>query len=124
MLADGETPDGGAHVEDGRIASVVYVGMITRYHVALDAGGELMVVSQNLEVTSTEALAQQGRRVRLQWRPEHTFTIDGSEEEHRMTGRTKRFALLGGTRAAGRRSLVPRRGLRWGRSVRRCPRAR
>ena len=76
MLADGETPDRGAHVEEGRIASVVYVGMITRYHVALDAGGELMVVSQNLEVTSTEALAQQGRRVRLQWRPEHTFTIE------------------------------------------------
>ena len=76
MLADGETPGRGAHVEDGRIASVVYVGMITRYHVALDAGGELMVVSQNLEVTSTEALAQQGRRVRLQWRPEHTFTIE------------------------------------------------
>ena len=76
MLADGETPDAGAHVEDGRIASVVYVGMITRYHVALDTGGELMVVSQNLEVTSTEALAQQGRRVRLQWRPEHTSTIE------------------------------------------------
>ncbi len=76
MLADGEGPDPHAHVEDGRIASVVYVGMITRYHVALDGGGELMVVGQNLEVTSTEALAQQGRRVRLQWRSEHTFTIE------------------------------------------------
>jgi putative spermidine/putrescine transport system ATP-binding protein len=76
MLAEGEVPETGAHVEDGRIADVVYVGMVTRYHVELDAGGRLMVVSQNLEVSSTEALAQHGRHVRLEWRPEHTFTIE------------------------------------------------
>ena len=45
---DEAAPEDGAHVEEGRIRDVVYVGMITRYHVELDAGGELMVVSQNL----------------------------------------------------------------------------
>ena len=42
ILAEGEPPEPGAHVEHGRIASVVYVGPVTRYHVALDEGGELM----------------------------------------------------------------------------------
>ena len=40
--ATGESPEPGAVVEEGRIANVVYVGAITRYHVALDAGGELI----------------------------------------------------------------------------------
>ena len=49
--------------------------MITRYHVELDSGGELVVVRQNLETTSQDALNAKGRRVRLEWRPEHTFDI-------------------------------------------------
>jgi putative spermidine/putrescine transport system ATP-binding protein len=69
MLEDGE---GG---ETGRIRDVVYVGMFTRYLVELDSGGELTVVRQNLETSSQEALESKGRRVRLEWRPEHTFEI-------------------------------------------------
>jgi putative spermidine/putrescine transport system ATP-binding protein len=61
--------------ELGRIRDVVYVGMFTRYVVELDAGGELTVVKQNLETSSQEALESRGRRVRLEWRPEHTFEI-------------------------------------------------
>jgi putative spermidine/putrescine transport system ATP-binding protein len=52
------------------------LGAATRYVVDLDAGGELVVLRQNLESTSAEAQEQKGRRVRLTWRPEHTFTID------------------------------------------------
>jgi putative spermidine/putrescine transport system ATP-binding protein len=55
----------------GRITSVVYLGPDTRYHVALDAGGELVVTQQNLATSSTEALAQQGRAVRLLWKRQH-----------------------------------------------------
>jgi putative spermidine/putrescine transport system ATP-binding protein len=66
--------------EPGRIRDVVYVGMITRYIVELDSGGELVVVRQNLETSSQEALEARGRRVRLEWRPEHTYEIkEGSE---------------------------------------------
>jgi putative spermidine/putrescine transport system ATP-binding protein len=61
--------------ELGRIRDVVYVGMFTRYVVELDSGGELTVVKQNLETSSQEALESRGRRVRLEWRPEHTFEI-------------------------------------------------
>jgi putative spermidine/putrescine transport system ATP-binding protein len=73
----------GIHAETGRIRDVVYVGMVTRYIVALDRGGELMVVRQNLETSSQEALEERGRRVRLEWRPEHTYRIEPPKEENR-----------------------------------------
>jgi putative spermidine/putrescine transport system ATP-binding protein len=62
--------------EPGTVREVVYVGMVTRFVVDLDAGGELVVVRQNLETSSQEALAEQGKRVRLWWRPEHTYEIN------------------------------------------------
>jgi putative spermidine/putrescine transport system ATP-binding protein len=74
MLEDGQ---GG---ETGRIREVVYVGMFTRFVVELDSGGELSVVKQNLETSSQEALESKGRRVRLEWRPEHTFEIEPGGE--------------------------------------------
>ena len=75
--------DGGVESETGTIRDVVYVGMVTRYVVELDRGGELMVVRQNLETSSQDALEERGRRVRLEWRPEHTYRIEPSEEENR-----------------------------------------
>jgi putative spermidine/putrescine transport system ATP-binding protein len=64
--------------EPGRIRDVVYLGMVTRYIVELDAGGELVVVKQNLETSSQEALEARGRPVRLSWESEHTLVT--SEE--------------------------------------------
>ncbi|MGH3103833.1 MAG: ABC transporter ATP-binding protein [Gaiellaceae bacterium] len=80
ILAESDAWEPGAHVEAGRIRDVVYVGMLTRYAVELDGGGALMVVRQNLERTSAEALSEQGGRVMLEWRPEHTFAIDNQGE--------------------------------------------
>jgi putative spermidine/putrescine transport system ATP-binding protein len=59
----------------GTVRSVVYLGSDTRYHVALDAGGELVVTQQNLTTSSQEALEQQGRAVRLAWKRQHTREI-------------------------------------------------
>jgi putative spermidine/putrescine transport system ATP-binding protein len=81
ILEEHEPAEPGAHSENGRIRDVVYVGMVTRYAVELDDGGELMVIRQNLETTSSEALEARGRRVRLAWRPEHTYAIETGEEE-------------------------------------------
>ena len=67
-------------VELGHIHEVVYAGMVTRYHVELDRGGQLMVIRQNLETSSADALESKGRRVRLEWRPEHMSEIDGGGE--------------------------------------------
>jgi putative spermidine/putrescine transport system ATP-binding protein len=68
------TGEGGTG-EPGVVRDVVYVGMVTRYTVDLDAGGSLVVVQQNLETSSQQALEARGRRVRLSWRPEHTYEI-------------------------------------------------
>jgi putative spermidine/putrescine transport system ATP-binding protein len=80
MLGEREPAGPGAHVEGGVVAEVVYAGMITRYAVELDEGGRLVVVRQNLERTSAELHAERGRRVRLAWLPEHTFTIATDRE--------------------------------------------
>jgi putative spermidine/putrescine transport system ATP-binding protein len=69
--------DGAGEGESGTIRDVVYVGMFTRYIVELESGGELTVVKQNLETSSADALESRGRRVRLAWRPEHTFDMEG-----------------------------------------------
>jgi putative spermidine/putrescine transport system ATP-binding protein len=80
LLDDGEPVPTGAHVEDGRIDEVVYLGMVTRYVVALDGGGRLIAVRQNLETAAAEALDARGRRVRVAWRPEQSYEIAGNKE--------------------------------------------
>ena len=80
LLTDGDQADG-LRVEDGVVRDVAYAGMLTRYLVELDAGGELQVVRQNLETSSTDALEERGRRVRVGWRDEHTYAIPGNDEE-------------------------------------------
>ena len=80
ILDETDASEPGSHVESGRIREVVYVGMVTRYVVDLDAGGALVVVRQNLETTSAEVAEARGRAVRLEWRPEQTYVIDGTGE--------------------------------------------
>ena len=59
----------------GTIRQVVYLGPDTRYHVSLEAGGELVVTQQNLATSSMEALAAQGRAVRLIWKRQHILPV-------------------------------------------------
>jgi putative spermidine/putrescine transport system ATP-binding protein len=70
----------GLVTERGRIVNVAYAGMITRYLVALDAGGEIQVVRQNLETSSAEELEQVGREVVVGWRPEHTVAVTSAAQ--------------------------------------------
>ena len=76
MSDAGAAPARGEQAETGHIREVVYAGMVTRYLVDLDRGGELQVVRQNLETSSGEALDAKGRAVLLEWRPEHQLEID------------------------------------------------
>jgi putative spermidine/putrescine transport system ATP-binding protein len=66
------------HSALGRIREVVYLGADTRYIVTLDAGGDLIVTQQNLQASSMEALAAQGRVVRLIWQRQHVLALKGS----------------------------------------------
>jgi putative spermidine/putrescine transport system ATP-binding protein len=51
----------------GSVREVVYLGAITRYVVELDGGGELVVMQQNLEMSSMKALQVRGKAIRLRW---------------------------------------------------------
>jgi putative spermidine/putrescine transport system ATP-binding protein len=87
-ISDPETvPESDEIGATGRIGQVVYLGPDTRYHVMLDAGAALVVTQQNLATTSTEALAQEGRAVRLIWKRQHCRPVsderqDEEEENH------------------------------------------
>jgi putative spermidine/putrescine transport system ATP-binding protein len=58
----------------------MYAGPITRFVVALDGGGELMVVRQNANTSFEDAEALRGRQVTLIWRREYTRVISTTEE--------------------------------------------
>jgi putative spermidine/putrescine transport system ATP-binding protein len=51
----------------GSVREIVYLGAITRYVVELDGGGELVVMQQNLEMSSMDALQVRGKAIRLRW---------------------------------------------------------
>ena len=63
------------HSALGKIKTVVYLGAETRFIIALDIGGDLMVIQQNLKESSMEALSAQGRAVRLTWKRGHVLTL-------------------------------------------------
>ena len=79
LVEDGREPQAGWTVEPGVVSDVQYVGPVTRYHVALDRGGQLQVLEQNLEEGSSEVLETKGRRVRVAWRTEQESIIDEPE---------------------------------------------
>jgi putative spermidine/putrescine transport system ATP-binding protein len=82
LLAEGEEPPPGARVETGRIRDVVYVGVLTRYIVDLDAGGELVVARQNEQAPA--ATHDRGKTpARIAWLPDQTITISQGEDAHR-----------------------------------------
>ena len=76
LLEPGEQPPPGSHVESGRIEDVIYLGVVTRYVIALADGGTLTVVRQNLETAAAEVLQAKGREATVAWRDEQTFEID------------------------------------------------
>ncbi len=84
QLLDASTTPNGLRTERGRIAEIAYAGMVTRYTVALEGGGELQLVRQNVDAASVDAASERGREVLVGWRPEHTVAVRGkakTEEE-------------------------------------------
>jgi putative spermidine/putrescine transport system ATP-binding protein len=79
IAENGNLPQG-LHVEEGTIRDVSYAGMITRYLIDLEAGGELQVVRQNLETSSAEVQEQRGRKVKIGWRADQTVPVLGEEK--------------------------------------------
>jgi putative spermidine/putrescine transport system ATP-binding protein len=74
LLDDGEHAPAASHVEAGVIREVSYAGVLTRFVVDLDSGGELVVARQNTQAPS-HSHDGRGRRVRIAWRPDQATTI-------------------------------------------------
>jgi putative spermidine/putrescine transport system ATP-binding protein len=79
LLEAGEAANG-LVTERGVVKDVAYAGMLTRYLVELAQGGALLVVRQNLETSSAEALEQRGRDVTVGWSPEHAVPIQEKDK--------------------------------------------
>jgi putative spermidine/putrescine transport system ATP-binding protein len=75
---------GGLHSERGRVVEVAYAGMVTRYTVALDAGGTLQLVQQNVEEASAGAPPDQGKEILVGWRPEHAAAVQGKSTKEEV----------------------------------------
>jgi putative spermidine/putrescine transport system ATP-binding protein len=69
-------PENASEGEPGVVRAVAYLGSATKFVVALDAGGELTVVQQNLETSSEDVHGMEGKRVRLSWRRDVEFAIE------------------------------------------------
>ena len=75
LLAPNELAPPESHAEDGAITDVVYLGVVTRYVVTLDGGGDLVAVKQNLETAAADAIETRGQRVRVAWRNDQAYEI-------------------------------------------------
>ena len=71
---------------DGTVREVVYLGSVTRYIVSLDAGGELVVMEQNLRTSSMQALQVEGRAVALLWERSLNRPVEGSGRSPQKEG--------------------------------------
>jgi putative spermidine/putrescine transport system ATP-binding protein len=90
----------------GRVSEVVYVGASTRYVVDLEIGGSLVVMQQNLDVSSMEALRVKDRAVRLVWHPRHNRHF-----EDKLVPRSSELgAALVGSEANASRAAARRQG--------------
>jgi putative spermidine/putrescine transport system ATP-binding protein len=99
LAADDAKPaSADAHVEPATVTDVIYAGVLTRYVVVLDAGGELVISRQNTQsppgaiapgtaqasvmsgdadgtAGEGQAAVAVGARVQVSWRPAQAFTI-------------------------------------------------
>ena len=63
----------------GRVSDVIYLGATTRYIVELENGGSLVVLQQNLNTESMEALEVMGEHVGLRWKRQLGRTVERME---------------------------------------------
>jgi putative spermidine/putrescine transport system ATP-binding protein len=73
--------DAGEVGAPGVVREAVYTGSASRIVVALDAGGELVVVRPNVTTSAREAVELRGQRVLLAWRRDHVYRVADADAE-------------------------------------------
>jgi putative spermidine/putrescine transport system ATP-binding protein len=82
VIAPG-APTDGLVTERGRVAEIAYAGAVTRYTVALEAGGTLQLVRQNVG-DAPGAVPDEGDEVIVGWRPQHAAAITGATKKEEV----------------------------------------
>ncbi len=62
---------------EATVTDFSYVGVSTQYEVRLDDGTELTVYAQNIDISGVGEQFSPGERIRLTWKPQHTFIVTG-----------------------------------------------
>lgn len=75
IVSTEETPRPGEQQVHGTIATAVYLGAETRYTIAVEGGGDLVVVQQNLHGAGSSLHRSAGERVQLAWRTEDVLDL-------------------------------------------------
>ena len=70
-----ETAGDGSNALEGTILDASYIGVSTQYLVETRDGRKLTVYAQNLETSGAAEAHADGQRVRLTWKPQHTFVL-------------------------------------------------
>jgi spermidine/putrescine transport system ATP-binding protein len=77
-LGDGpaDTASADTNAIEGTVLDASYIGVSTQYLVETKDGHRLIVYAQNLETSGAGEVLGDGQRVRLTWKPQHTFVIN------------------------------------------------
>jgi spermidine/putrescine transport system ATP-binding protein len=79
-LTDGSggSAESGTNAVEGTIYDASYIGVSTQYTVETSDAHRMTVYAQNLETAGASEVLAKGQRVRLEWKPQHTFVIGPS----------------------------------------------
>jgi putative spermidine/putrescine transport system ATP-binding protein len=66
----------GSRGEAGTVGDVVYLGMVTRIYIHLDAGDDMVAVRTNDDASGDSLVVVTGDRVLVSWRPEDAFELE------------------------------------------------
>jgi spermidine/putrescine transport system ATP-binding protein len=72
---DADTAAGETNAIEGTVLDASYIGVSTQYIVETKDGHKLTVYAQNIETSGAGEVLADGQRVRLTWKPQHTFVI-------------------------------------------------
>jgi len=67
--------DGELNALDGTVLDASYMGVSTQYLVATRDHHQMIVYAQNIETSGASEVLADGQRVRLTWKPRHSFVI-------------------------------------------------
>jgi spermidine/putrescine transport system ATP-binding protein len=66
---------------EGTVLDSSYMGVSTQYLIATPYDHRVVVYAQNLETGGASEVLADGQRVRLTWKPQHTFVISAGERD-------------------------------------------